>query len=242
MVKANNQGILRSVYNRIKESVISYQLPPGERLNIEILAERFQVSATPVRESLNRLVAEDLIILIPKTGFFMKDLREPELRDLYELNSVLLDWSIARIANNCAEGVEHHFPEISTIGDKLMQQAYPYHRYLVKSSGNLFADMARKSGNNEVNLRVRSINDKLYYIRCCEFEMQHESKEQVLTIFQLYRNDQYQELRTALLDYHDTRLKLLPSILRAKNITHKIVLKKYETNTVVPISKKFTKK
>ena len=226
--KADSENIIRRVYNSIKESVITYQLPPGERLNIEVLAEQLRVSTTPVRESLNRLVAEDLIVLVPRMGFFMKSLLESEIRDLYELNHVLLDWSIASIAKNHVEGTSLGFPEIAMLGDKLLQQDNPSHIYLVRSSSNLFSNLARQSGNSEIDLRVRNINDRLHYIRVCECEMQHNPKEQVLPLFQLYRKCMYSELRDALSAYHENRLKLLPSILRAKNFSSRMVFAQYE--------------
>jgi len=68
--KSENENIIKRVYQSIKERVISYDVPPGERLNIEQLAEQLRVSTTPVRESLNRLVAEELILMIPRMGFF----------------------------------------------------------------------------------------------------------------------------------------------------------------------------
>ena len=226
--KSDNENIIRRVYNSIKESVITYQLPPGERLNIEVLAEQLRVSTTPVRESLNRLVAEDLIVLVPRMGFFMKSLLESEIRDLYELNRVLLDWSITSIAKNHVEGAALGFPEIAMLGDKLIQQESPSYPYLVRSSGNLFSNLARQSGNSEIDLRVRNINDRLHYIRVCECEMQSDPKEQVLPLFQLYRNCQYEKLRDALNVYHDNRLKLLPNILRVKNFTSRMVFEQYE--------------
>ncbi len=226
--KVDNENIIRRVYNSIKESVITYQLPPGERLNIEVLADQLRVSTTPVRESLNRLVAEDLIVLVPRMGFFMKTLMESDIRDLYELNHVLLDWSISSITKNNLEGVVVGLPEISVANDKLAQQDSPCHNYLARSLGKLFSVLARQSGNSEIDLRVRNINDRLHYIRVCECEMLDEPKKQVLPLFQLYRNRRYKELREALSSYHDSRLKLLPSILRAKSFTARMDFERYE--------------
>ncbi|WP_262983300.1 GntR family transcriptional regulator [Paracoccus mutanolyticus] len=42
----------------------------GENLSEEILAQAFEVSRTPVREALNLLQVEGLVVIVPKSGTF----------------------------------------------------------------------------------------------------------------------------------------------------------------------------
>lgn len=217
VTKLDNENIIKRVYSSLKELVITCAFPPGERLNIEELAEKLRVSTTPVRESLNRLVAEDLILMIPRMGFFMKSLLESEIRDLYELNHVLLDWSLVNIAKARREGPEVGFPEIAFLISKLTQAEIPSSQHLVKSYSRLFAHIARQSGNGEISMRVQNINDRLHYIRLCECEMHYTQVDRVVALCRLYHDFCYEELRHALSMHHENRLKLLPTIIRAKN-------------------------
>lgn len=228
MARSDNENIIRRVYHSVKESVITYQLPPGERLNIEVLADQLRVSTTPVRECLNRLVAEDLIVLVPRMGFFMKGLLESEIRDLYELNHVLLDWSLVHLISNQLDGVAEGFPEFEPVIRKLQQPEQFSSHQLAKSYSKLFACIARQAGNSEIDLRIRNINDRLHYIRVCECEMQRDPLNQVLPLFLLFTNGRYDELRSALNLFHEDRLKLLPKIIRAKSFNDRMLFEAYE--------------
>ena len=116
--KSDNSNIIKRVYKSLKGSVISNQFPAGERLNIETLAEDLRVSITPVRESLLRLVAEGLIVTVPKMGFFMKTLSEADIRDLYELNHVLVDWSVNCLIADAIPGSVIGVPELCVLSKK----------------------------------------------------------------------------------------------------------------------------
>jgi DNA-binding GntR family transcriptional regulator len=67
---------------------------PGDHLQIDDLSDRVRVSATPVRQALERLHGEGLIDCIPKRGFFAKVPDATELQELYEFALLVLDQSI----------------------------------------------------------------------------------------------------------------------------------------------------
>ena len=58
---APNQPASSMVYETLRAQIISLELPPGERLSRTGLAEKFGVSASPLREALQRLERDGLI-------------------------------------------------------------------------------------------------------------------------------------------------------------------------------------
>ena len=58
-----------SVYERVKSMAITYSIRPGERINEVELARRLNVSRTPLREALNRLVTEGFLTAQLNKGF-----------------------------------------------------------------------------------------------------------------------------------------------------------------------------
>ena len=87
---AERELVADRVYLGLKEYVLDNVLAPGARLNIDALAERFEVSPTPVREALARLAAENLVDVESYRGYFVKPmLTAEELADLFDVRKVL---------------------------------------------------------------------------------------------------------------------------------------------------------
>lgn len=57
------------LYEAIKERILDQVYPPGEKLNVDRPARELQVSSTPIREALTRLVAEGPVKAEPFIGF-----------------------------------------------------------------------------------------------------------------------------------------------------------------------------
>jgi GntR family transcriptional regulator, rspAB operon transcriptional repressor len=86
------------VYEALKAQIINSQLRPGVKLIHQELAERLNVSRTPVRESLERLYQEGFVTRIPRRGFFVAEIDEDEARELYEMREALELFALRRVA------------------------------------------------------------------------------------------------------------------------------------------------
>jgi DNA-binding GntR family transcriptional regulator len=69
----------------LRESILSGELQPGERLILAELAERTSTSSMPVREAVRRLEAEGLVEQIPHRGAQVTPVSVPDLEDLYRV-------------------------------------------------------------------------------------------------------------------------------------------------------------
>jgi DNA-binding GntR family transcriptional regulator len=71
-----------SVYERLKADILSATLEPGRKLQLRFLMEHYDAGQTPLREALNRLSTEDLVIGKEQRGFFVKPISLEELGEL----------------------------------------------------------------------------------------------------------------------------------------------------------------
>lgn len=74
--------LTKSVYAQIRSDVLSGRLRPGERLGAEGLRIRFNTGSSPVREALNRLLAEGFVSLEEQKGFRVAPVSRQELSEL----------------------------------------------------------------------------------------------------------------------------------------------------------------
>ncbi|MBP6116850.1 MAG: GntR family transcriptional regulator [Neisseriaceae bacterium] len=81
-------------YGRLRQMIIEHEIKPNEQLFITALSLSLNVSATPIREALNRLLNERLVVKGHNRGFFVREMREQEQRELIILREVLLVWAV----------------------------------------------------------------------------------------------------------------------------------------------------
>jgi DNA-binding GntR family transcriptional regulator len=83
------QSHAETVYEALKQAILSGSLAPGASLREEEIARRYQVSRTPVREALSRLESETLAERYQGSGLVVSELGPDDIVDLYVLREAL---------------------------------------------------------------------------------------------------------------------------------------------------------
>ena len=84
---------------------------PGDRLREVEIADRLQLSRTPIREALRRLEAEKIVEHRPRVGAIVRRLEQTEVVELYEMRLVLERTAAEMAAKHAAEA------EVDALGD-----------------------------------------------------------------------------------------------------------------------------
>jgi DNA-binding GntR family transcriptional regulator len=74
---------------QLVEAILSGRLKPGDRLNESELSRQLQVSRAPIREALQRLQEQGLVVNEPRRGMFVISLSDEELQKINSLRLVL---------------------------------------------------------------------------------------------------------------------------------------------------------
>jgi len=69
--------------DQIEDIVLSGELPAGAKLDEMVLARRFNVSRTPIREALRRLASTGIVDIVPNRGAFVATFSEERLHDMF---------------------------------------------------------------------------------------------------------------------------------------------------------------
>ena len=85
----DSEAAPESVYIRIRQDVLSGRLSANQRLKISSLAERYQTSTNPVREALQQLRGEGLVVFSPNRGARVREIDEDFVRDIYEIETLI---------------------------------------------------------------------------------------------------------------------------------------------------------
>jgi DNA-binding GntR family transcriptional regulator len=84
------RGHLREqVMSRVLTAVFEGQIRSGQRLIVQPLSERYQVSTTPVREALLELAGLGIVDLLPNRGAVVRPFGPREVREISQIRRVL---------------------------------------------------------------------------------------------------------------------------------------------------------
>jgi len=78
-----------SVYEMIREDIVSGRLEPNERLKVADLAERYQTSTNPIREALQQLRGEGFVLMEPNRGARVRPIDADFVRDIIEIEMLI---------------------------------------------------------------------------------------------------------------------------------------------------------
>ena len=78
-----------AIYGHLREAILSGNLQPGQVLRQEELAARFNTSRVPLREALQHLQADGLVVLRPRRGYAVTSLDEREVMGVLQLRMLV---------------------------------------------------------------------------------------------------------------------------------------------------------
>src|SRR5512139_2643339 len=85
----NPISIRNQVLTKLRRSILTSKIAPGERLYEEKLAAGIGSSRTPIREALHVLEREGLVESIPRVGYVVKELDREEFEEIVEIRKAI---------------------------------------------------------------------------------------------------------------------------------------------------------
>jgi DNA-binding GntR family transcriptional regulator len=136
------------VYSALRQSILDGDIAPGTRINIDAVSRRLGVSQTPVREALQHLEGDNLLVYSPGRGYSTTPLLSlPELRSLFEFRLLVEPWAarsaaVDRLSNPSAalrselEMLELQVDNTANGRQDLLAHDARFHDLILSSAGN----------------------------------------------------------------------------------------------------------
>jgi len=100
-------SLLEFAYGKIKAKILAGELPPGHKLSAKTISESLNISQTPVKEAINRLVAEGFVQSNPRRGHQVSRLSISDVKDMMDVRLMMECFA----AKSAVQNAPHH-PEI----------------------------------------------------------------------------------------------------------------------------------
>ena len=98
-VPFDNRDLSSRVYQVLQQDILQGQFPPGARLSLDDLAERFGISVSPIRDALRLLAADGLVELRSRRGAFVTQPSRAVIHEVFQFRAILecaaVDYAIA---------------------------------------------------------------------------------------------------------------------------------------------------
>lgn len=138
-----------TAYQRLKEAIQNGSLPPGTRIREVEIAQRFEISRTPVREAIKRLESDGLISFVPRLGAVISKLDHQETMELYDIREILEGSAAGLAARHASEAEIAELeelvstePEVIDSSTQLADLNRLFHSALYRAAHNRFLERA----------------------------------------------------------------------------------------------------
>ena len=146
-------------YERIKEMIITAKLPPGALLTEGELASQLGMGRMPVREAMQRLAQDDLVMIVPRKGSFVLPIQVEDLQKIFELRVTLecLSCQLAaeRITDEELKKLEAMFENVDSLDEGSEEHVRidrAFHRAIVAATRN---EYLQRAVERTLNLAIR---------------------------------------------------------------------------------------
>ncbi len=143
-------------YLHVKQYILEGSLREGTKLTEESLATQLGISKSPVREALNRLESDGLVLIEPRRGAYVRKFSLKEACDLYGVREVLEVHAVGMaqitpsLLTDLAESIARTRKNLE-VGDMMahVEEDIRFHNFI-----------AAATGNDELCRMVENVNQK----------------------------------------------------------------------------------
>jgi DNA-binding GntR family transcriptional regulator len=139
------------IYEDLRRAVLTGHVRPGQKIDVEALAEKYDFSTLPIRLLVNRMIGERVVEITPHDGFMIPAAKERRIREVHKWNKRILLMAI-EIAMH--DDTDPEFPPLD-LGEN----------NVVAATEALFLAIAEFSDMDETKYAVANVNDRLRPIR-----------------------------------------------------------------------------
>lgn len=154
-------------YAMLRDRLLRFAVLPNQRINEVTLAAELEISRTPLREALNRLVAEGLLVQRDR-GFSAPDLEAESVRQLFEARTEI-ECSIVRLA--CERAAEDDLERLEAfLRESAAESPDASVDRLMELDVRFHATLGVLSRNAVLGRMLSNLNDRIHLVRWIAME------------------------------------------------------------------------
>lgn len=187
------ESVVDAATRYIEELIVTGKLQPGEQIKEDDISKKLEISRPPVREALNSLEGEGLVIRKPRKGAFVIEMAEKDVWEVYTLKAELYAMATALAIDVITDG---EIGELKKIVEQMKKIANTEQRSILnyqKLHRRFHVKIMEIAGNQRLFKFASSLHKQIrrYSFRTLSFE-EH-----------LHKSNQYHQEITELIEKKD---------------------------------------
>ncbi|MBW2367970.1 MAG: GntR family transcriptional regulator [Deltaproteobacteria bacterium] len=151
---------VEEVFWEIKNMIYYNLLAPGQKIIYKDIAQRLNVSVTPIVQALKRLELSNLVVYKPNIGYFVGELTEEAVVELYQVREALEIYSLPLVMRNLRK------KDLKSIRDAFKQYreatAPDQGRMLMLRDAQFHLKIVEYSGNKTLHAHLKDVLEQIY--------------------------------------------------------------------------------
>jgi DNA-binding GntR family transcriptional regulator len=112
------QSLTDLAYAHLEEMIVTLKLPPGAAVSEAELSQRLGIGRTPIREALQRLAREQLVVILPRRGIIVSEINVKSQLRLLEVRRELERLITRSAARRATPEEREQFRELARLFEK----------------------------------------------------------------------------------------------------------------------------
>ena len=173
------------VYKIIKDKIIWHEIKMGERIIDKKLAEELGVSRSMIRQVLTILAKEELLTMVPRNGFYVKEITRKEIEEIYNIRKILegyaTELAVPKINRRGIAALEEVFKKAKEDLDKNEVKSF------IETDVKLHKLFLDNCGNEYLKKMINEHNDKYAFYRVVDLSRVERAKESYFEHYEIFK-------------------------------------------------------
>ena len=157
-------SLTEKAYQILVHKIVTLDLAPGSVLTESRLMQELKIGRTPIREAIQRLIAEGLVTHLHHRGMLVADLRAADVQQIYEFRAQIEGYAArlaaSRMTSSALDELQRLHREMDRAvadadAESFITQDRRFHELLARGSGNRYVEA--------VLLNIYNLHLRLWY-------------------------------------------------------------------------------
>lgn len=217
--KRVSASLTQRIYERLRSDILTCALEPGRDISEAELAERFEVSKTPVREALATLRSEGFVRTFPRRGYQIVPITIGDMNELFDVRTIL-EAGTAELA--CQRISDRELDDLQKLADIAYDRGEQLTlKRFIQANRDFHTAIATASGNARLTqLVVRQLEEleRFFYLGARLRDINTEVKSDHHRIVAALRKRDAEAARRIMVDHNEqTRRGLFTALTETRS-------------------------